>query len=794
MFAGLGSAGSWQLDLQDVGGYLVGLTGDGTYTYLTADLESDATTIDVEDTSAFDETGVVYIHREAISYSGKTATSFTGCSRLRYDDKDFARPHRIQTLQGAGITAQDRVRVRVSTQPGPLTGRWISLRVVVLDQGGYPVYDSAGRFWWEIWRGVITRCPPSPNNVGWTLTAEGLERLITDDPPTQGVTGRLAVGSISTPGAYGQTPVFIPAERRLASVHIYCDSADCLVDANYGINMLAGHESQFVPANQLLDAVEGSVLLGTSDVPVELSLRIGIGAWDQESPDMQALVRVRVHNWPYQAGELWVSLLLDQGGFWQQCGLAGDVTLPLAMANGNDGAAEYPCDELPMLTWVRPGDTELPCFVDSSELPARGFVELNDEIIQYNAIAAEAVIEGRTAYVLSGCIRGYAGTSRQEIRVRAGDDPRDVPEMAPVAVIGGGSGMLDMPDSGVWEALLQVLTGCSKEGNNSLAGAVSPYNDFPGLGISGKHLDGEALLALRGQIPLTGPIYGRVEDLRRWLSDALALEGYALAMRPIADGTARLTPVRTGAAGTGEVATVVAIDGLEPISSAGGDLGDIVNVLQVEDGRGNKIVWHDADSMAQYSVRQRREMRVPFASRENLFSTIDAAKRLFRLAGGRSYFRAEFGIQPGAGRFPAVGDLIDVDMPNPLMSGLWRIMHASQPLRGSGRIRVDAVLVSAWNNYLWAPTSAIISIDGSTITVASGDGPRYLAGATLWIWDSIDYNDGYQRTIASINGDVLTLNSVADLAEGDVVEHLSQSTSQDDDRYVWLVDAWTWGD
>lgn len=50
-------------------------------TTLTADLSKAATTINVTSTSAFPVSGTVWVNGEAISYTGKTATSFTGCTR-----------------------------------------------------------------------------------------------------------------------------------------------------------------------------------------------------------------------------------------------------------------------------------------------------------------------------------------------------------------------------------------------------------------------------------------------------------------------------------------------------------------------------------------------------------------------------------------------------------------------------------------------------------------------------------------------------------------------------------------
>lgn len=57
-------------------------------TTLTADLAAGATTANVASTSAFASSGAIWIGREAIAYSGKTATSFTGLTRGAYGTWD----------------------------------------------------------------------------------------------------------------------------------------------------------------------------------------------------------------------------------------------------------------------------------------------------------------------------------------------------------------------------------------------------------------------------------------------------------------------------------------------------------------------------------------------------------------------------------------------------------------------------------------------------------------------------------------------------------------------------------
>lgn len=56
---------------------------DGVTT-LTAGINNSVTTIPVASTTSFQNTGVILIGSELISYTGKTATSFTGCTRGQY--------------------------------------------------------------------------------------------------------------------------------------------------------------------------------------------------------------------------------------------------------------------------------------------------------------------------------------------------------------------------------------------------------------------------------------------------------------------------------------------------------------------------------------------------------------------------------------------------------------------------------------------------------------------------------------------------------------------------------------
>lgn len=91
-------AGSW-------GGYAVSAT-----TYLNGSINASTTTITVDSASNFPSTGVLLIDEELITYSGKTSTTFTGCTRgtsgtIAASHSDNATVFNASTFQGWGQTS-----------------------------------------------------------------------------------------------------------------------------------------------------------------------------------------------------------------------------------------------------------------------------------------------------------------------------------------------------------------------------------------------------------------------------------------------------------------------------------------------------------------------------------------------------------------------------------------------------------------------------------------------------------------------------------------------------------------
>ena len=75
------TAVEFTLGWDDLGAQKSDFKYPGVIAELTADLAFDATTVTVDDTTGFGASGTFYLGREAITYTGKTGTSFTGCTR-----------------------------------------------------------------------------------------------------------------------------------------------------------------------------------------------------------------------------------------------------------------------------------------------------------------------------------------------------------------------------------------------------------------------------------------------------------------------------------------------------------------------------------------------------------------------------------------------------------------------------------------------------------------------------------------------------------------------------------------
>lgn len=114
--------------------YSIDNDGSPALAWLTADPGSFATTLSVNDTTYFPNSGTLYIDNELISYTGKTTTSFTGCTRSATLSQWAGGTSRSFTAGGAASHAVNTGIILVSNTCSPTLSHWGS---ALICDGGF---------------------------------------------------------------------------------------------------------------------------------------------------------------------------------------------------------------------------------------------------------------------------------------------------------------------------------------------------------------------------------------------------------------------------------------------------------------------------------------------------------------------------------------------------------------------------------------------------------------------------------------------------------------------------------
>jgi hypothetical protein len=283
---GTTSVQGMELELLDVEG-LTALLKSGlsqNRTRLTAYLSAVATTVTVDSTSGFPTSGVIHIGQEAIRYTGKSATQFTGCTRGYYNTEAVAH-----------VVDYDAVPPRVPVvRDGfwPLTGRRVNLYVGELDETGQLVELESGDETECIFRGLIG----GEGEVGEAAVTLPLEHLFAKWDESIG--DRLFSGPVQRGYYYkGLLPgVTADDDWSLSVIRVTVDDAgtrtvyDCDLDEGFydtphdlAVYMMFGFHSNLAPAD--LDGrlyedegkwhIEWQYLLGSGGVSVTWRVQRG---------------------------------------------------------------------------------------------------------------------------------------------------------------------------------------------------------------------------------------------------------------------------------------------------------------------------------------------------------------------------------------------------------------------------------------------------------------------------------------------------------------------------------------
>jgi hypothetical protein len=104
--------------------YSIDNDGSPAVTYLTADPGSGGSTLDVNDTTYFPNSGTLYIDNELISYTGKTSTTFTGCTRAATLTQWGSGSSRSATAGAAAAHSAGTGIILVSNTCSPTLSHW----------------------------------------------------------------------------------------------------------------------------------------------------------------------------------------------------------------------------------------------------------------------------------------------------------------------------------------------------------------------------------------------------------------------------------------------------------------------------------------------------------------------------------------------------------------------------------------------------------------------------------------------------------------------------------------------
>ena len=142
------------------------------------------TTINVDSTTGWPSSGVFWCGNERIAYSGKTSTSFTGCTRGTCGSYP-------SIISGSGIIAG-----QLTDLPRTWRGRAVRLFATLVDPSGFMPATTLLSDSWEVWRGYIDK-GPSRDGALWSFDCLPLDRRL-----TLPVSGALSGTVVDIPIAY----------------------------------------------------------------------------------------------------------------------------------------------------------------------------------------------------------------------------------------------------------------------------------------------------------------------------------------------------------------------------------------------------------------------------------------------------------------------------------------------------------------------------------------------------------------------------------------------------------------
>ena len=525
---------------------------------LTATLGWTGATITVDSTAPFPAAGNVYLGRENIAYTGKTPTTFTGCTRGQFGSLAWRYSAEAGEVKGSRA---------VTDHPTQWEGRRVWLWTGICSATGEPI-DAAllGANQRVIWSGRIVALNPGESGKAWVLEARSIDSQLETE-----------VGAYQARGALFDSPTLDPADP------------GANYDSGVGTYNLSTHGMISAPLN----VITFKALLPGSALYATISATVAAGYYaDMRKACADALNTAlgaagapwNAYVWKVYAG---VSVYAGDGGganLFATHGLSfyvsgiGGAALPAATwkfrlpmlandplrscgfdapmqwENASDGivtviANSVETSGLPPLAVVQKTQTQMIVFESPDDYGAQ-FASSGAAILAYGKLAEVFTYSGLTVQnagpprklLLTGLQRGACGTGPLEIAVSAElaqsqwgqllvQGAGDIPSLRAAIAFTG---------ENVISIFLKLCLSTGSAGLRHATYDAAGFDDYVGAGLDALDLDiarfEEVANSLPANLALRSIAWSRPFELGSWARKEFAALGYALVSRETAAG------------------------------------------------------------------------------------------------------------------------------------------------------------------------------------------------------------------------------------------------------------------
>ena len=765
-------------------------------------------TLNVDDSSAFTVGDYVYLGRETLKLTAKTATTMD-CNRdlfsLGYGDSRY--------IHMSDLAKAPRI---VTNYPRVWVGRYVRLWSYVVDLEGR-AFDNA----WarghmrEIWRGVL-RSNPYPDTTWsrWRIEADAIGGILNTEIGRETKTGRMVrvpgslkqnqAGTSLQPDGSPLAPMVMQVDESVDRVNLYIEEWNTATDlgktdpnATYdytGSNSLEltsgpySHQGILLEwAISIADVTEAAT---TNNVRAQL-LKSKKHGWKLGASCSPGGCRI-TYSWnnPESVGPL----LGYTGTVQVTYGLGGDYVHPTPDP-----------DKGLVAVFIGKAAKTIPYYYEESsglsvnDAPNSGYAVIGEdedaEVLFYSGITTETGGLGKGIKTLNNCERGLMGTRARDHKVYVddiGNDP-DSPEMK--FGIGLETFLEEDKPPGSNRTSSNIITAMLKLAITTGGGGHGTYDvltETAGAALNPHHFDtsllDEVVDAMTPAEKQLGLFLSEGANLKELIAEILSPLGLYMHGKLAADNTYRigiteiLPPLESEQDITIDSADVDLFNAIEH-QPGGGKLVNEIECSYYWDA-GNEEALEDAiirvrdmDSQLEHGVRNKIDWELKgkqFSVDQALAHVTNWAQAAFQRF-GRVYdvLTVHTGRQ---GLLLESGDtctLTQASIPTSegsrgLTDKLCRVLQVER--RWAGRdpgATLTLILETEVRHSSYVPCARIASAAGADVTLEANaftqvgsDVDHFGSSHVIWCYeDQGDVSSRVQRTINSINGNVITLNS-----------------------------------